>query len=593
MKISNIKYLAVAATFGLSLASCSDFLDKPVVDSYNTDNYYKDDAQCLAGVNYLYNSPWYDFQRGFIKVGEVLSGNYYWGSSPYLTFTVNGTDQDLINMSYSLWAVIGHANTVYDNIKGGGASEVVKAQCLGECLTWKAMAYFYLVRSFGDVPIIHSTADELAGGSYNKAQKVKKAYVYDYIVLVLKEAIKNLKYAEKDNNYTPAAGRITLNSAKGLLAKVYLTKAGVKGSLNQADLDEAYKYAEEVYDEQEKGIKLLDEYNDVFKLENNTSVESLIAWRWTVGAQWTCQNTLQSDLATEGMDENGDCWGGWAGCSVDLQEAFGIKLLECGSMSALKVPDKRRTATMMMAGDIVPHLWRDKGGLDYLKFIYDADYNESATGQAQSPTGANVVKHLYGNNADHVAGCGTAAGRMANALATHLLRLSDVYLVMAEASLGASRNIAPGKESKQLKAYNQVLNRAGLPSVNTFTWEDVWKQRRLELAMEGDRWYDYVRVSYYDPEFCINELTNQKRNSFWGIDALYKAAYEGSWSIDPAKQGYDGNTAAPNVASMMKTDPDTNKKYFFLPFPTEDVLFNPNLASDINGIEVDLKKYKF
>lgn len=591
MKISNIKYLAIAATFGMSLTSCSDFLDKPVVDSYNTDNYYQNDAQCLAGVNYLYNSPWYDFQRGFIKVGEVLSGNYYWGSSPYLTFTVNGTDQDLVNMSYSLWAVIGHANTVYDNIKAGKASDAVKSQCLGECLTWKAMAYFFLVRSFGEIPIVHSNAEELAGGTYNKAKKIKKADVYDYIVLTLKEAIEELKYAENTLKYHPAEGRITLSAAQGLLAKVYLTKAGVSGSLNQADLDEAVSLATEVFNKQSEGLTLMEEYSDVFKLANNTCRESLIAWRWTVGAQWTCQNTLQSDLATEGMDENGDCWGGWAGCSVDLQEAFGVKLLEAGSMTDLQVPDKRRAATMMMAGDVVPYLWQDKQGLNYLRFIYDGDYNESATGVAQSPTGANVVKHLYGNNADHIAGCGVSAGRMANSLATHLLRISDVYLVLAEASLGASRTATPSETAK--KAYNAVLTRAGLPEVNTFTWEDVWKQRRLELAMEGDRWYDYVRVSYYDPEFCVNELTKQKRNSFWGIDNLYKAAFEGSWKVDPSKHGYDAKVAAPNVIQMMKTDPDSKKMYFFMPFPTEDVLFNPNLASDVDGEHVDVSKYKY
>lgn len=589
MKISNVKYLAIAAAFGMSLTSCSDFLDKPVIDSYNTDNYYNDDAQCLAGVNYLYNSPWYDFQRGFIKVGEVLSGNYYWGSSPYLTFTVNGTDQDLINMSYSLWAVISHANTVYDNIKGGKASEAVKNQCLGECLTWKAMAYFFLVRSFGEVPIVHSNAEELAGGSYNKAQKVKKADVYDYIILTLKQAEADLKKAEVELKYKPAAGRITLPAVQGLLAKVYLTKAGVSGSLNQADLDKAAMYAKLVVDN--KDVKMMDNYSDVFRLEGNTCRESLIAWRWTVGAQWTCQNTLQSDLATEGMDENGDCWGGWAGCSVDLQEAFGINILEAGSMNALQVPDTRRAATMMMAGDVVPYLWRDKGGLNYLRFIYDTDYNESATGQAQSPTGANVVKHLYGNNADHVAGAGISAARMANSLATHLLRTSDVYLIYAEAMLGASRSVAP--KDSAVMAYNAVLKRAGLSEVATYTWADVWKQRRLELAMEGDRWYDYVRVSYYDPEFCINELTNQKRNSYWGIDALYKAAYSGAWSVDPSKVGYDGKVAAPNVTQMMKEDPDSKKRYFFMPFPTEDVVFNPNLASDVDGVHVDVSKYKY
>lgn len=134
MKFSNLKYMAVAAALSMTVCSCGDFLDRPTEDSYNEDNYYKTDDQCISATNYLYNSPWYDFQRGFIKVGEVLSGNYYWGSSPYLTFTVNGSDEDLINMSYSLWAAIGHSNMVYNNIARSKGSEAAKLQAMGECL---------------------------------------------------------------------------------------------------------------------------------------------------------------------------------------------------------------------------------------------------------------------------------------------------------------------------------------------------------------------------------------------------------------------------------------------------------------------------
>ena len=63
------------AVVGLGMTSCSDFLNRPAEDTYTINNYYQTDEQCIAGVNYLYNSPWYDFQRGFFKVGEVLSGN--------------------------------------------------------------------------------------------------------------------------------------------------------------------------------------------------------------------------------------------------------------------------------------------------------------------------------------------------------------------------------------------------------------------------------------------------------------------------------------------------------------------------------------
>ncbi|WP_025725788.1 MULTISPECIES: RagB/SusD family nutrient uptake outer membrane protein [Bacteroides] len=568
MKFSNIKYGMFAAILALGITSCEDFLDRPTEDSYNTDNYYQTDDQCIAGVNYLYNSPWYDFQRGFIKVGEVLSGNYYWGSSPYLTFTVNGTDEDLVNMSYSLWAVIGHANTVYNSIQGSPASASVKNQCMGECLTWKAMAYFYLVRSFGDVPIVHDNTADLVSGSYNEKYKIQKADVYEYIIMTLEKAMELLPKSRSE-------GRIDYYCAEGLLAKVYLTKAGVSGSLDAADLAKAADYAKDVIDN--SGRSLLNNYSDVFRLANNKSQESLIAWRWTAsGNVWTAQNTLQSDLAIEGFDEFGDCWGGWAGMSVDLQEAFGVKLLEQTPDAWVNGPDSRRKATMMLAGDKYSYFWADKGGFDYIKFIYDTDFNAAATGSLQSSTGSNSVKHLYGNAQDHVNGTGVSAAYMYSSLATHLLRLSDVYLIYAEAKMGTAKTTT---DADAIDAFYTVRHRANATyeRPSSITWEDVWKERRLELAMEGDRWFDYVRVSYYNSQFCINELTSQKRNYFNGLNDLYKGYSEtGSWSVDTASMSYDTTTSAPNVTVSS----------FTLPFPTEDVVFNPHLMEDPVHVDV-------
>ena len=65
------KAIALMAAAGLSLTACDDFLDRPTEDSYNVDTFYKNDAQLYQAVNPIYNSPWYDFQRGFFKVGEV------------------------------------------------------------------------------------------------------------------------------------------------------------------------------------------------------------------------------------------------------------------------------------------------------------------------------------------------------------------------------------------------------------------------------------------------------------------------------------------------------------------------------------------
>ena len=221
MKLSNLKYIAFALLLGGTLTSCEDFLDRPNEDSYNDANYYANDDQVKVSTNSLYSSPWYDFlSRGFYKIPEVMSGNLYMGQSPYLTFTVNGSDPDITSTSCSLWAVNAQANTIYNRLQTANASASAKNTAMGECLAWKAMAYFYLVRIWGDVPIVHNNSSEIAAGDYNNKYKVKAADVYEYIVITLEKAIDLLPN-------TNSAGRIDKWGAKGLLAKVYLAKSGI------------------------------------------------------------------------------------------------------------------------------------------------------------------------------------------------------------------------------------------------------------------------------------------------------------------------------------------------------------------------------
>lgn len=584
MKQFNIKSIAIAAVAGLTLASCEDFLDRPTEDTYTVGNYYNTDDQLYASVNTLYNSPWYDFQRGFFKVGEVLSGNYYWGASPYLTFTVNGTDEDLVNMSASLWSVNAYANTALANIDeyaGSETTEAVRNACKGEALVWKAMAYFYLVRSFGGVPIVHDNQSLISDGSYNSLYRATPKNVYDYIVMTLEKAIEWLPESADD-------GRLDQYSAKGLLAKVYLTMAGISGTLDDEDLQNAVDYAKDVINN--SGRELMETYSDIFRLENNVSDESLIAWRWTAeGENWTRQNTLQSDLAPTGFSELGDTWGGWAGPSVDLQDAFGEDALTDLTTGSRYNVDDRRQATLMMAGDHYDYFWQDHGGFEILEFYFgdNSDWNgKGGSGTFESPTGAQEVKHLVGDQYDHQQGCGVSMVTMCTSLATHILRLADVYLILAEAQClldGGSTT-----DADAVAAYNAVRMRSTtsgyISEGSSLDWETIWKERRLELACEGDRWYDYVRVSYYNLDFVIDEINNQRRDYYYGLSDLYETYYN--------EGGYDGSWDTSNAAyaTIAKTF-TLSESSFTLPFPDTDLLMNPHMSED--PVEVDITQYSY
>ena len=603
MKLINIFKGAMVGVLALSMASCEDFLNRPTEDNYNVDNFYKTDDQVEQGVNFLYNSPWYDFQRAFIKIGEVMSGNMYWGSSPYLTFTTNGTDADLVNMSYSLWNVNGQANTVITNILNSeGPSQAAKNKAIGEALTWKAMSYFFMVRTFGEVPIVHDNNQILTSGTYNDLRKADRASIYEYIIMTLEKAMELLPKQTSGWN-----GRIDYYSAEALLAKVYLTRAGLSGSLNNDDLKKAADHAEDVI--LNSGRTLTPVYSDIFRLSpavHNATGESLIAWQWECSSgRWTSQNTLQSDLCFEGFSEFGDLWGGWGGPSYDLALAFGADPV-LGPAEIQKVTDKRRQATLMMAGDFYNYFWTSKktavdskNGFNYLYFLYSGDAEYAAYGvpaQFEGPCGSQNVKHLFGDGADHEAALGFSAARMSYQLPTHLLRLGDVYLICAEA------NLLTGNSAKALEYTNAIRERAGVEALASVSFEDIWKERRLELAGEGDRWYDYVRLAYYDKATAMADLSAQKMNSVYNYDQACKHYWytgcggsledvpEDLTAFDPTKAEW--KTDFENEVRYNDDDPArstyVNENIFTLPLPSEDVVFNPHLLEP--AVPVDVRK---
>lgn len=567
MKILNIKSLAIAFLLLVGMTSCESFLNRPVEDSYTIDGFYQTDEQCFQAVNPIYNSPWYDFQRGFIKIGDALSGNLYYGTTdPYQTFVLNASDTPLRDASASLWSVNAYCNSLIQNIDmkaGPNVSLAGKNTVKGEALTWKAMAYFYLVRCYGAVPIIHNNSEIISANNANTLYRNNIGDVYTYIVKTLEKAIELLP----EHNQP---GRIDRYSAYGLLAKVYLTKSGygsTDGTRNAEDLAKAAEYAKKVIDE--SGRVLTPVYSDIFRLQNNFSDESLIAWHWTVGTHWTSQNTEQSDLALNGFSEFADTWGTYTSPTIDLQNLFGEDATN-KTAATRNNADDRRKATMMMMGDHYDYFWVDKGG-----FTYDWDGAKKTWPDGTSTqitygasTGANCVKHLVGNNNDHILGAGVGMARMQTSLSTHILRLADVYLVYAEAILG---NAASTSDARALSAFYAVRDRSVKNGTHkpAITFNDIFNERRLELACEGDFWYDFVRLSYYNKEDAENRLAAQERGYWASIDAYYKGTLtnQADFKIETV------NIAIANIDKYYKTE----LKSFVIPFPDTDLAMNPHL----------------
>lgn len=595
MNTKYFKYAAFALTLSLTTTSCEDFLDRPDEDSPSMNNYYRNDTEVKNSTLSLYNSVWNDFvARGYYKIGDIMSGNVYAGGDPCMTFTVKGSDQVISMSAGGLWAANAHANTIYYYLQSATCSESVRRAAMGECLAWKAVAYFYLVRMFGDVPIIHDNVADITSNSYNNKPLVMKSDVYEYIIMTLEKAIDLLpETAEK--------GHIDKWGAKGLMAKVYLAKSGVNaggnGPRNQADLDKAAEYAKDVI--KNSGKELMPNYADIFIGSNNCCDESLIAWRWNCNPDiYTCANPLTSEL---GMDGFGGvyAWGGWTSPSADLLSAFNIDPF-VDPAQRINV-DARRKATFMMAGDTYDYFWRDKtysngyngtgSGFDYLQFLYDDNYycDDNYAGikkqGLQSMSGANIAKHQYGNIKDHETMFGQTPSQQRSSMSTHVLRLADVYLVYAEAVIG---NNGSTTDADAIDAFYQVRHRA----VNSYekpasiSLNDVLKERRLELALEGDYWYDLVRMSYYNIEGAKNIIRNQRRGYYNKPNESLADIYKAYWTSNGAS--WTGTpTADINAIIHVENEINVNDAIFTLPMPTEDAEFNPMLLQD--PIHVDVR----
>ena len=121
--------------------------------------------------------------------------------------------------------------------------------------------------------------------------------------------------------------------------------------------------------------------------------------------------------------------------------------------------------------------------------------------------------------------------------------------------------------------FNDVRERAALGAytpVASVSFDELFKERNLELALEGDRWYDYVRVGYYNADYAVEDLLKQHRNAYQGsLNDVFKKYYEDKvWNV--SEISYNSGEFTLTRAAILS-------KLSSLPFPAEDVVYNPNL----------------
>ncbi|MCU0345491.1 MAG: RagB/SusD family nutrient uptake outer membrane protein [Saprospiraceae bacterium] len=418
-----------------------------------SDSTFTDAANAEKFVNacYAWTTEWGQHVFSWVGVSSITSDDADKGSDPGDL----GADKDQMDaLSYTptslspaeVWEAnytgIGRCNQAIDKVTNdfkGVIDQALADRLVGEAKFLRAYYYFNLVRIFGAVPKFDRvyTSDETAL-IYEDYTRVPVEEIYALIEADLTDAVAKLPlksaYEAKD------LGRATKGSAQGLLAKVYMYQkkwneslAAANDVINSGEYSLEPDYALIWRQSTEHGAESL------FEVEGQNGGEG-----WGIGGYFVCQG------ARGGVSGG---FGGWGfnTPTVDLENAY-----ESG--------DVRKDATIYRAGQT---LW---DGAQVDAGVANPRYNYKA--YASQTQEINYSDWWSGKN-------------------IRVLRYAEILLIKAEAANEL------GNSGEAVAALNLVRNRAGLADTNASSQDDlrdaIWRERRVELAMEHDRFFDLVR----------------------------------------------------------------------------------------------------
>ncbi len=503
------------------VSSCKkDFLEKPSRNEPTLETYYENAEQVRGATGLLYNSIWYEYQdKAFHAIGEVLSGNMYTADpkyNTYLNFSISGTDEQVTRSWYAFYKIAGNATVLintFEQKKAQVSDPSYLNQGIAEARFMRGVAYFYLARVFGDVPIITDPVDLAQSGQFNVPRYIQSD--------VIKFAIEDLKFAEANLKATDDPGRVTQFSAKGMMAKAYLYLK---------DYANAKEKANEVISSGR--FSLYPDYQKMFTdPAANNNPEVLFALQWLASGGYSIGNPIQAYVApsTLLLPTTG---AGWSAIipSIDLLNSYEFN-------------DKRRQWSIMEHG-FKKENWVNVNFPN--GFTYDTTYVTNVDEKIKIKTGtrSNALKYVVGPGGNGVNVNGTSTD-----MNTYILRYADILLIYAEATLGGT---ASTSDASALAAFNQVRHRAGFGASadkTVLTPDLILHERRVEFAFEGDYWFDIQRQGFTKAKQIVD---NQERG-------IYSSA--GKHRIESVKATLtsEANLFIPLPTTEILTNPELGK----------------------------------
>lgn len=459
VKIAGNVFLCGAMLLG---TACNDFLEETPPSNLTPDNFYTIPDQAEAALAAVYADT------RFIGNGAgIFSVTWQMLEAPTGTSTTetaqnsdlnnlyslsyDGNTQHIINWWNGLYRVIANANLVLEKVPGiTPMNDAQKARIIGEAQFLRAWAYFYVVRLWGDAPLI--TKPQTINSPDFLPSRNSQEEIYQLIVDDL-TAAENAGLAWMNSN-----GRVSQAAVKSLLSKVYLTMAGFplqKGASHyKLAADKAYEvitYA----NANPATINLFPTYGDVHLEAKKNTLEHIFMLQYNI---LVAGNPMQ-----------------------DMHPNFKPVTFAGNAGTGSTVPT-RSFYNSYEPGDLRT---KDREGYFY------TSYFRNGNGEPFDLGAPYIFKHF------NVTANGTSgvAGTRNNNLNVPLIRYAEVLLIYAEA-----QNELGGPTQEAYDAFKRIRDRAQLvtPELGAYDQtsfrEAVWKERWHEFCYEFITWFDMVRL---------------------------------------------------------------------------------------------------
>lgn len=452
-------YCFLLAT-SLLLPGCNkDFLERNPQDAYSNSSLWSSSNDALSALNGCY-SGWEDAYNTLYMdcASDNAYGQYYWEGYTYFG---NGSITPSSAYSQDRWnySTIQKCNWFLENIDVTPMDEALKTRFKAEARFLRAYQYYTMSQLYGDVPLVTKS---ISGEDANIISKTPIAEVQAFVIseLTAISAILPERYTGSD------VGRITKGAALALKARLELFTG---------------KYADAIASAQkvmQLGYSLYPSYQDLFRIQNENNQEVILDIQYK-------ENDYSN--GTIGVMPSSS-FGGWSSINptqalVDAYETKEGKLITDPSSGYSAYDpytnrDPRLKVTVLVPGQLY--------GGKYFNSIESS--SADIIGGGNNSTTGYIVNKYTSNLSDYPDMWNTGLNQI-------LIRYAEVLLIYAEAKVEAGQI-----DASVYDAIDAVRTRAGMPKTDRGIYsgqaalrELVRRERRVELAMEGLRWFDVKR----------------------------------------------------------------------------------------------------